>query len=203
MVKSILRKFLILLIIFVCFSCSNNVKIIEEQSLEVRNYVLNKSSKRVHSETCGTGQSTKIKNKEIVKTSLNSLLEKGYKACGLCNAGIKENGTIFFPFFNNAILSTESKYDFEYPTKEEYINSIMKMGEWYVNHIPTYCRDLQIMDDIDYIKTNKIFKGYILYNKKKQKTQNYLVVSTSSDAIKIKNINKDVLVARESAVKYY
>ena len=46
------------------------------------------------------------------------------------------------------------------PTKEEYLKAVEEIGEWYVDHIPTYCRKLQEEDLQDYngIDKNNVYK---------------------------------------------
>ena len=142
MLKRLLKIIIVLCVSCLFFSCASNVKTIEEQSAETRTYVLNTNSRRIHSENCGTGKSTKAKNKEVVSSDLNSLLEKGYKICGLCNAGLKEKGASF-NVFKKLVENSVQNYDFELPSRDEYLDAIETMGEWYVKHIPTYQKELQ------------------------------------------------------------
>ena len=40
--------------------------------------------------------------------------------------------------------------DIVLPTREEYLKAVEEVGEWYVNHIPTYCKQLQEEKVIEY-----------------------------------------------------
>ncbi len=47
-------------------------------------YVLNKSSKKIHKQNCGTGTRIREKNKRVYQGDLDRLFEKGYTTCGNC-----------------------------------------------------------------------------------------------------------------------
>ena len=204
LLKNLISPIALVIVLFICFSCSSSTKTIEEQYEETKTYILNTNSKRIHSETCGTGQSTKAKNKEIINSNLNTLIADGYKICGLCNAGIKEKGSSF-NLFKNLIENSKEIYDLELPSKEEYLNAIETMGEWYVEHIPTYQRDLQVEKLSDYNGNGKFLKKYYLKNLTQKGMLMYYVISTDLNAYDIENFSLDtkILKARERAVLYY
>ena len=97
--------------------------------------------------------------------------------------------------------------DIALPTREEYLKAIEDVGEWYVNHIPTYCRKLQE-------ETKEEYNGFEKYvDKIKLKTKerlfnntneyNYLSNNSSSVTIDDLNINDKVLKANENAIYNY
>ena len=51
-------------------------------------YVINKSSKKVHKETCSNATSISENNKEIFDGDLSELAGKGYSCCGVCLKGV-------------------------------------------------------------------------------------------------------------------
>ena len=117
-------------------------------------YRLNTKSKKVHSLDCGVGKRAKEKNKKLVTDTLKNILCDGYTICGDCNAGYKKS---FIESVKNSILGPgEIDYDdLVLPSKEEYLNAIDKVGNWYVNHIPTYCKNLQIERAGEYVGNNE------------------------------------------------
>ena len=47
-------------------------------------YILNTSSKRIHTPTCSSATTISAKNKKEHTGSIDSLLSQGYKTCGTC-----------------------------------------------------------------------------------------------------------------------
>ena len=100
------------------------------------------------------------------------MVEAGYTICGDCNAGIRKS------FLANFMGSFDDKINVDYddillPTKEEYLQAVEEVGEWYVNHIPTYCKKLQEEEIKDYTGDDKKFfkamtnNGFQIYDTNK------------------------------------
>ena len=169
-------------------------------------YLLNVKSKKVHSKDCGVGKRSKDKNKQYRTDALTNIVKDGYKICGDCNAGIKKSFiTNITNMFDDPINVDYD--DIELPTREEYLKAIENVGEWYVNHIPTYCKKLQEETKEEY---NGIEK-YIGKIKLKTKDQffnnsvdyNYLSNNSSNVTIDDLNNNDKVLRANENAIYNY
>lgn len=200
-VKKILTKFLIGLILYVMtiFMSSCYAKANASIYKESKQYVLNKSSKKIHISLCNSVIIMNDRNKKEVNDSLENLVNNGYSICKNCNAGIKKN--FILEFFNN-------DDSFDLPTFEEYKNAIDIMGEWYVNHVPTYQTELESENISNYSGPIKYYKEYKLSNVchgKKETINNYYVLSTDSNASNISSIepNSKILAGSENAVKFY
>jgi DNA-entry nuclease len=62
----------------------------EPERVEVSStFILNKNSKKIHTETCSYGKSTSEKNKEIYTGLYSVLIESGYSACSHCEPTAK------------------------------------------------------------------------------------------------------------------
>lgn len=184
---------------------------LNDNSSEIMNnnnitYLLNVKSKKVHSKDCGVGKRSKDKNKQYRTDALTNIVKDGYKICGDCNAGIKKSFiTNITNMFDDPINVDYD--DIELPTREEYLKAIENVGEWYVNHIPTYCKKLQEETKEEY---NGIEK-YIGKIKLKTKDQffnnsvdyNYLSNNSSNVTIDDLNNNDKVLRANENAIYNY
>ena len=199
--KKTLTKILITFFIYIAsilmFSCyaKDDITVYKEN----KQYVLNRSSKKIHVPSCNSAIIMSDRNRKNVEDSLENLLDNGYSICKNCNAGIKKNFII--GFFNN-------DEDLELPTIEEYRNAIDIMGEWYVNHIPTYQTELEMKKISDYTGTLKYYKEYMLRNichGKTETTDKYYVLSTDSNANNVEELepNSMVLAGTENAIKYY
>ena len=169
-------------------------------------YLLNTRSKKVHSISCGVGKRSKEKNKQLRKDSLTNIVKDGYKICGDCNAGIKKNFiTNIKSLFDDPINVDYD--DIELPTREEYLKAVEDVGEWYVNHIPTYCRRLQEETKDEYNGIEKYVDKINLKTKDRlfnnTNEYNYLSNNSSSVTIDDLNINDKVLKANENAVYNY
>ncbi len=63
----------------------NESTTINEEDVNSSSYVLNTSSKKIHSPTCSGAKNMSEKNKKVVKgTQLQQYLDKGYEYCGTC-----------------------------------------------------------------------------------------------------------------------
>lgn len=169
-------------------------------------YLLNTRSKKVHSKDCGVGQRSKDKNKQYRTDALTNIVSDGYTICGDCNAGIKKS------FITNIINMFDDHInvdydDIELPTREEYLKAVENIGEWYINHIPTYCKVLQeeakeeyngiekYIDKIELETKNRLFNKSVKYN--------YLTENNTSITIDDLSINDKVLRANENAIYNY
>ena len=169
-------------------------------------YLLNTKSKRVHSKDCGVGRRSKDKNKQYRTDSLTNIVKDGYKICGDCNAGIKKS------FISSITSKFDDPINVDYddivlPTREEYLNAIEEVGEWYVNHIPTYCKTLQEEIIEEYNGIEKFIDKVKLKTKdrlfSKEAEYNYLSMNDSSVTIDDLNKNEKVLRANENAIYNY
>lgn len=169
-------------------------------------YLLNTKSKRVHSKDCGVGRRSKDKNKQYRTDSLTNIVKDGYKICGDCNAGIKKS------FISSITSKFDDPINVDYddivlPTREEYLNAIEEVGEWYVNHIPTYCKTLQEETIEEYNGIEKFIDKVKLKTKdrllNKEVKYNYLSMNDSSVPIDDLNRNEKVLRASENAIYNY
>ena len=169
-------------------------------------YLLNVRSKKVHSKECGVGKRSKEKNKQLKTDSLANIVKDGYTICGDCNAGVRKSFlTNIFDRFNESV--NVDYEDIVLPTKEEYLKAVEEIGEWYVDHIPTYCRVLQEEDLQDYYGTDKNVdtirlktKGWILDKAKEYKYITNKEINTTIDNI---NPNDKILRANEKAIMNY
>ena len=97
--------------------------------------------------------------------------------------------------------------DIVLPTREEYLKAIEDVGEWYVNHIPTYCRRLQEETKDEYNGIEKYVDKINLKTKDRifniTNEYNYLSNNSSSVTIDDLNINDKVLRANEKAIYNY
>lgn len=143
-----------LLIIAIVFCTCNLIFAID---FDAHNeYVINVRSKRIHSLDCASAKRISEYNKIIIIATLSDLEKDGFEICKNCNAGVKKS-IIDFNIINKLLYNymfTED-YDLKY-SFEEYINSINTIGEWYVNNIPTYCKDLQFDRVISNGKVTKV-----------------------------------------------
>lgn len=198
-VKSNIIKILLLLlaILFVW----NNKK----SSNETKTYLLNTRSKKIHSMDCGVGKRAKEKNKATRTDLLNNIIADGYTVCGDCNAGYRRS--VFESIINNVLGPDDIDYDdLALPSRQEYIKAVEEVGEWYVNHIPTYCKVLQEEKATEYIGNDKYIdscnlktKGGIFEN---SKTYNY-ITNNKTEITVTDNDDVDILKANEKAIYNY
>ena len=109
---------------------------------ESRDYIVNKRSLKVHIGSCYSVTKMSEKNKFLVNDTLENLLSKGYYVCNRCKAGIKRKNEKVASFLENVENVLFANEEISFKLYDEYLNSIDEMGEWYVNHIPTYQKKL-------------------------------------------------------------
>ena len=169
-------------------------------------YLLNTRTKKVHSKECGVGKRAKEKNKQLKTDSLANIVKDGYTICGDCNAGVRKS------FLTNILNRFSDTVNVDYedivlPTKEEYLKAIEKVGEWYVSHVPTYCKNLQEEDLQDYSGADNNVDSIKLKTKDRlfDKTKEYKYITSKETNITIDNMNSEdkILRANEKAVTNY
>ena len=205
--KKKIRK-IIYLIIFMLVLCigyyvfnDNKVKSVNDNSVT---YLLNTRTKRVHSKNCGVGKRAKEKNKQYRSDSLSNIVNDGYKICGDCNAGVKKSIiTNLLSLFDDPINMDYD--DIVLPTREEYLKAVEEVGEWYVNHIPTYCKQLQEEKVIEYQGAYKNIDSIKLGTKGKlsSKLYKYVISKTTSATIETLKDSEMILRANENAIYNY
>ena len=188
------------------FAC-NDVKVSMDT---VDSYVLNKRSLKIHSTDCDAINLMSSRNKLEVKDTLNHLLSDGYIPCEKCKARKRKK---FLGLIDNPFREKEYIIDVEdLPSREEYLNAINNIGEWYINHVPTYQGQLELEKLSDYAGENKYYKTYNLKSRQvkykifsSESSKDYITISTDSNAKNIENLNEntDILKAKEDAVVNY
>ena len=148
LLKILITFFLYIVSILMCSCYAKDDATVYKEN---KQYVLNRSSKKIHVPSCNSAIIMSDRNRKDVEDSLENLLDNGYNICKNCNAGIKKN--FILSFFNG-------DENIELPTIEEYRNAIDIMGQWYVNHIPTYQTELEMEKISDYTGTLKYYKEY-------------------------------------------
>ena len=205
--KKKIRK-IIYLIIFMLVLCigyyvfnDNKVKSANDNSVT---YLLNTRTKRVHSKNCGVGKRAKEKNKQYRSDSLSNIVNDGYKICGDCNAGVKKS------IITNLLSLFDDPINMDYdgivlPTREEYLKAVEEVGEWYVNYIPTYCKQLQEEKVIEYQGVYKNIDSIKLGTKGKlsSKLYKYVTSKTTSATIETLKDSEMILRANENAIYNY
>lgn len=169
-------------------------------------YLLNTRTKKVHSKECGVGKRAKEKNKQLKTDSLANIVKDGYTICGDCNAGIRKSFlTNIFDRFNESV--NVDYEDIVLPTKEEYLKAIEKVGEWYVSHVPTYCKNLQEEDLQDYNGIDKNVDSIKLKSKdrliNKTKEYKYITSKETTTTIDMLEDKYQILRANEKAINNY
>ena len=198
--------FIILLILIGVGSFLLNDNSAEMMKNDKITYLLNTRSKKVHSKDCGVGQRSKEKNKKYRTESLINIVKDGYEICGDCNAGIKKS------FITNILSVFDDPINVDYddvvlPTREEYLSAIEEVGEWYVNHIPTYCRRLQEETKEEYYGIEKYVDKISLKTKDSffNDTNEYNYLSKNTSSVIIDDLGRDtkILRANEKAIYNY
>lgn len=169
-------------------------------------YLLNVRSKKVHSKECGVGKRAKEKSKQLKTDSLANIVKDGYTICGDCNAGIRKSFlTNIFDRFNESV--NVDYEDIVLPTKEEYLKAVEEIGEWYVDHIPTYCRVLQEEDLQDYSGADNNVDSIKLKTKDrlfdKTKEYKYITSKETTTTIDMLEDKYQILRANEKAINNY
>ena len=188
------------------FAC-NDVKVSMDT---VDAYVLNKRSLKIHSTDCDAINLMSSRNKLEVKDTLNHLLSDGYIPCEKCKARKRKK---FLGLIDNPFREKEYIIDVEdLPSREEYLSAINNIGEWYINHVPTYQGQLELEKLSDYVGEDKFYKTYNLKSKQvkykifsNESSKDYIAISTDSNARKVEELNQntDILKAKEEAVVNY
>lgn len=200
-----LRKcFTIILISFsVCVSfiagCSSEQLPAHE---EAREYVINQRTGKIHDPSCSSVSLMSEKNKLIVSDTLLNLLKQDYVICRRCRAGVKKPGTsgaldriLHANLYTEDVKITASR--------EDYLNAIDEMGEWYVNHVPTYASGIQEESFSKYDGKLRNYKKYELKNKGKSST--YLVLSSDTGSPSTSHLKSGTQILRgtENAASNY
>ncbi len=174
------------------------------------NYLVNKRTLKIHALDCDAINLMSEHNKMEVYDSIAHLVEEGNIICEKCKARKK---TKFLGLFESPFGKEEYTVDLEeLPSKEEYLKAISTIGEWYINHVPTYQGKLKEEMLAEYRGNDKNYKIYNLISKTfKTKffvfdnRKDYIVVSTDSNANKLEALAKDtnISMAKEEAVLNY
>ena len=174
------------------------------------NYVLNKRSLKIHAVDCDAINLMSRRNKLEVSDTLNHLLSEGYIPCEKCKARKRKK---FLGLIEDPFREKEYIIDIEdLPSREEYLNAINEVGEWYINHVPTYQGQLELEKLSDYVGDDKYYKEYTLESKEikfkifsSENSKDYISISNDSSAKSVDelNDNTDILKAKEEAVINY
>ena len=186
-----------------CFTgCAADHTTPSDPENEVREYVVNKRTGKIHSPACSSIDKMSEKNKLFVSDTLLSLLKQDYVICRRCRAGIiKSRKTEMLDrIFHGNLYGDEIEIT---ASHEDYLKAVDETGEWYVNHVPTYASRIQ---DEPYSKYNGDLKNYRNYDlKNKGKTSTHRALSSDVDANSISDLKPDDLILRgtENAASYY
>ncbi len=206
----LISVFIILLALAI--GCSaNNVDTEKIKANATITYLLNTRTKKVHSKDCGVGGRSKEKNKKYITDSLNNIIASGYTICGDCNAGIKKSFWLdIFKVFDNSYDIYMDYDDMELPSRDQYINAIESIGEWYVGHVPTYCKKLQVEKANEYEGREKNINSINLKSKNLignilGTEKNYKYITSEKTNLTIDKLNDDdsILKANENAIANY
>ena len=160
---------------------------------EIKIYIANTNSMKVHDKNCASAKLISEKNRLEIIDTLSNICAKGYKICKNCRCGLSKKYVYL---------------RYELPSRDEYLKAIDTMGEWYINHIPTYQTELEQEEIVDYENNQFYVKEYTLlnrYKKEKETKSQYLVLTNDLNGENLSIYEKDKLVLRgtENAVKYY
>lgn len=206
----LIRVFIILLIL--ATGCSiNDVDTEKIKANTAITYLLNTRTKKVHSKSCGVGGRSNEKNKKYVTDSLNNILASGYTVCGDCNAGLKKSLLVSVAEILNNNDDIYLDYDdIELPSREQYMNAIETAGNWYIDHVPTYCKKLQEEQAIEYIGTENNISRINLKSKNAfinifGTGKNYKYITSEKTDLTIDKLNDEdhILKANENAIFNY
>ena len=188
------RLILIIIAAFLLTGCSKEV--MDEQGNIQKEYVVNTRSGKIHSPICSYVDRMSEQNKKVVQDTLLNLVQDGFVVCRRCRAGIAKNERAErFDKINYPNLYIEDIV--ESATIEKYHASIQEMGEWYVNHVPTYATTIQQEQFNQYKGTLTNFRSYSI------KGKDYKVL-TEDKAVSTSELGPDSLITRgkESAIQY-
>lgn len=199
------RVLIVAIVIITCISLlSGCVKShdVSKESAQINEYVLNSRSKKIHSVDCQYVGRIKETNKKAVSDSLINLLKNDYTICRKCKAGVKESlGNSWFNHLFHNNLYQEMEVD---ASKEDYLNSINEMGEWYVEHISTYASLIQEEAIEKYTGEFDTYKEYLMPDKNGTEKA-YKVISSDKGGTNINSIDSStkILRANETAAINY
>lgn len=207
MTMKLQQKLYILFITFFlgayCFSgCTADHATPSNLKNEVREYVVNKRTGKIHSPVCSSIDKMSEKNKLFVSDTLLGLLKQDYVICRRCRAGIikSQKAEMLDRIFHRNLYGDEIKIT---ASRKDYLKAVDETSEWYVNHVPTYA---SIIQDEPYSKYNGDLKNYRNYSlKNKGKTSTHRALSSDVDANSITDLKPDDLILRgtENAASYY
>lgn len=105
----------------------------------VKEYIINSRSRKIHKIDCASVKMMSEKNKKVINDTLSNLLSENYYICNRCHAGIKRKNEVVANIITgiDSVLFGNDMIDL--PPVNEYLESLDIMGQWYVDHIPTYC----------------------------------------------------------------
>ena len=206
LLKNKIKLLLTLYMIVMVTSCGTyNVDV-----TKVDYYLVNKRSLKIHSLDCDVINLMSEHNKKEVHDSIEHLVDNGYIICEKCKAHKRQK---FLGFIDNPFREKEYLIDLEdLPSRDEYLNAINEIGEWYINHVPTYQGKLSEEKLSDYEGKDKYYKKYNLKSKKvsmkyftKESSKDYIVITSNDNENKIDelNANTDILKAKEEAIINY
>lgn len=190
----------ILICISVLFGCSVDNKQISDNTMN--EYIVNKRTGKIHSKDCPSVRQMNEKNKMLVSDSLLNLLKNDYTICRRCRAGIKKSG-VYGPIhqmFHSNMYGEDVEISASY---EEYLDSIDDVGEWYVEHVPTYA---SLIQDESYSKYNGYNQHYKTYSmKNKGHVTDHRVPSSETTENQLKSLSPDDQILRgteKAAINY-
>lgn len=174
------------------------------------NYLINKRTLKIHALDCDAINLMSEHNKMEVYDSVAHLVKEGNIICEKCKARKKAK---FLGLFKSPFGKEEYTVDLEeLPSREEYLKAINTIGEWYINHVPTYQGKLEEEMLSEYKGDDNNYKIYNLPSKtfkwklfEFESRRDYTVISTDSNANKLDTLKKDtnISMAKEEAIINY
>ena len=200
------RKFfsaILIVFIFTIFDLSGcGTKQHTNPENEIKEYVVNKRTRKIHTSTCSSVDKMSKKNKLFVSDTLINLLSQDYVICRNCRAGIAkpQADEMLRRLFHGNLYGDEIKIS---ASCEDYLEAINETGEWYVNHVPTYAAIIQGEPYSRYDGNLKNYKEYDLKNKRK--TSAYRVLTSDLNARSTLTLKPDdqILRGTENAAANY
>ena len=200
--KKPLSIFLMMSFVFMaCLSgCSSDQTV--GQINEVREYVVNQRTGKIHIPTCSSVSRMSEKNKLFLSDTLLSLLQQRYVICRRCRAGIQKSQVdeTFNHLFHRNLYVDEIEIT---ASRNDYLRAIDEMGEWYVNHVPTYASKIQDEDFSNYTGNLVNYKEYRLKSGWKTSTQLALSLDPEAPSTASLHPNDQILRGTENAAVYY
>ena len=202
-IKHTFRIFIFIIVIAALLEFTGCTKAYEDVTLKdsITEYVINKRTGKIHTPNCSAVSRMSEKNKLKVKDTIDSLLKQDYVICRICRAGIKK--TWIDGLFHSNLYGDEIEISASY---EDYLKSIDEMSEWYVNHVPTYQKEIQLEKFDKNENYGDAIVGYKEYELKIDgKIESFKVLSSSQDAISLRFLKdgEQILCASEEAVNNY